>query len=141
MFVILGQKGEKMKIDRLISIVVYLLNHGRTSAQKLAEEFEVSSRTIMRDLESLDQAGIPIQSFYGVEGGYQIMNSFVLEKQVATSHEYDWIVTALEGMASAYASKSLKQALEKVQSISHTRDTAVSIDLGVASEDDKTNEQ
>ena len=130
-----------MKIDRLISIVVYLLNHGRTSAQKLAEEFEVSSRTIMRDLESLDQAGIPIQSFYGVEGGYQIMNSFVLEKQVATSHEYDWIVTALEGMASAYASKSLKQALEKAQSISHTRDTAVSIDLGVASEDDKTNQQ
>ncbi len=130
-----------MKIDRLISIVVYLLNHGRTSAQKLAEEFEVSSRTIMRDLESLDQAGIPIQSFYGVEGGYQIMDSFVLEKQVATSHEYDWIVTALEGMASAYASKSLKQALEKVQSISHTRDTAVSVDLGVASEDDKTNEQ
>lgn len=48
-----------MKIDRLISIVVYLLNHGRTSAQKLAEEFEVSSRTIMRDLDSLDQAGIP----------------------------------------------------------------------------------
>lgn len=130
-----------MKIDRLISIVVYLLNHGRTSAQKLAEEFEVSSRTIMRDLESLDQAGIPIQSFYGVEGGYQIMDSFVLEKQVATSHEYDWIVTALEGMASAYASKSLRQALEKVQSISPTRDTAVSVDLGVAREDDKINKQ
>lgn len=130
-----------MKIDRLISIVVYLLNHGRTSAQKLAEEFEVSSRTIMRNLESLDQAGIPIQSFYGVEGGYQIMDSFVLEKQVATNHEYDWIVTALEGMASAYASKSLKQALEKVQNISHTRDTAVSVDLSVASEDNKTNEQ
>ena len=130
-----------MKIDRLISIVVYLLNHGRTSAQKLAKEFEVSSRTIIRDLESLNQAGIPIQSFYGVEGGYQIMDSFVLEKQVATSHEYDWIVTALEGMASAYASKSLKQALEKVQSISHTRNTAVSVDLGVASEDDKINKQ
>ena len=130
-----------MKIDRLISIVVYLLNHGRTLAQKLAEEFEVSSRTIMRDLESLNQSGIPIQSFYGVEGGYQIMDSFVLEKQVATSHEYDWIITALEGMASAYASKSLKQALEKVQSISHTRDTDVSVDLGVASEDEKINEQ
>ncbi len=129
-----------MKIDRLISIVVYLLNHGRTSAQKLAEEFEVSSRTIMRDLESLDQAGIPIQSFYGVEGGYQIMDSFVLEKQVATSHEYDWMVTALEGMASAYAGKSLRQALEKVQSINRTKDTAVSVDLSVASEDDKINE-
>ena len=130
-----------MKIDRLISIIVYLLNHGRTSAQKLAQEFEVSSRTIMRDLESLDLAGIPIQSFYGVEGGYQIMDSFVLEKQAATSHEYDWIVTALEGMATAYASKGLKQALEKVQSISQTRDTAVSVDLSVASEDDKINKQ
>lgn len=130
-----------MKVDRLISIVVYLLNHGRTSAQKLAQEFEVSSRTIMRDLESLDQAGIPIQAFYGVEGGYQIMDSFVLEKQAATSHEYDWIVTALEGMATAYTSKGLKQALEKVQSISHTRDTAVSVDLSIASEDDKVNKQ
>lgn len=130
-----------MKVDRLISIVVYLLNHGRTSAQKLAQEFEVSSRTIMRDLESLDQAGIPIQAFYGVEGGYQIMDSFVLEKQAATSHEYDWIVTALEGMATAYTSKGLKQALEKVQSIRQTRDTAVSVDLSVASEDHKINEQ
>ena len=102
-----------MKIDRLLSIVVYLLNHGRTSAKKLAAEFEVSSRTIMRDLESLDQAGIPIQSFYGVDGGYQIMDSFVLEKQ----------------------------ALEKVQCINHTRDTAVSVDLSVASENDKINEQ
>ena len=63
-----------MKIDWLMGIVVYLLNNGRTSAQKLAEKFEVSSRTIMRDLESIDKAGIPIQSFYGVEGGYQIMD-------------------------------------------------------------------
>ena len=126
-----------MKIDRLIGIVVYLLNHGRTSAQRLAEEFEVSSRTIMRDLESLDQAGIPIQSFCGVDGGYQIMDGFVLDRQAASSREYDWIVAALKGMASAYAGKSLKQALEKVQSISHTVDAAVSLDLGVASEDGK----
>lgn len=101
-----------MKIDRLMSIVVYLLNHGRTSAQKLAEEFEVSSRTIMRDLESLDQAGIPIQSFYGAEGGYQLMEDFVLEKQVATNHQYDWILTALEGMEDDKINEQLKQ-LEK----------------------------
>lgn len=130
-----------MKIDRLMGIVVYLLNNGRTSAQKLAEEFEVSPRTIMRDLESLDQAGIPIQSFYGVEGGYQIMDSFVLEKQVATSHEYDWILTALNGLASAYESKSLEQTLAKLKSFNHTEDTAVSMDLSVAREDSKINEQ
>ena len=63
-----------MKIDRLMGIVIYLLNHGRTSAQSLSEEFEVSPRTIVRDLEALDRAGIPIQSFYGVEGGYHQMS-------------------------------------------------------------------
>lgn len=130
-----------MKIDRLMGIVVYLLNNGRTSAQKLAEEFEVSSRTIMRDLESLDQAGIPIQSFYGIDGGYQIMDGFVLEKQAATSHEYDWIVAALKGMASAYASKSLEQTLAKIKSLNNTEGNAVSVDFGVACEDDKINEQ
>lgn len=130
-----------MKIDRLMAIVVYLLNNGRTSAQKLAEEFEISSRTIMRDLESLDQAGIPIQSFYGVEGGYQIMDDFVLEKQVATTHEYDWIVTALKGMASAYANKSLKQTLTKMNNLTNAEGNAISVDFGVASEDYKINEQ
>ena len=105
-----------MKIDRLMGIVIYLLNNGRASAQKLAEEFEVSSRTIMRDMESIELAGIPIQSFYGVEGGYQIMDNFVLEKQIATTHDYDWIAAALKGKA-------------------------VSVDLSAAKEDNKINEQ
>lgn len=130
-----------MKIDRLMGIVVYLLNHGRTSAQKLAEVFEVSPRTVMRDLESLDKAGIPIQSFYGVDGGYQIMEDFILEKQVATSREYDWIAIALKGMATAYANKSLEQTLAKIESIHNIRDGIVSVDFGVVAEDDKINEQ
>lgn len=130
-----------MKIDRLMGIVVYLLNHGRTSAQKLAEEFEVSSRTIVRDLGTLDMAGIPIQSFYGVDGGYQLMEDYVFEKQIASRHEYDWIVAALQGMASAYANKSLSRTLAKIQSIAPKEASAVSMDLSVATEDDNTNQQ
>ena len=129
-----------MKIDRLMGIVVYLLNNGRTSAQKLAEEFEVSSRTIMRDFESLEQAGIPIQSFYGIDGGYQIMEGYVLEKQVATNHEYEWIVVALKGMISAYASKGLEQTLAKINSLNHKENNSVLVDFSVASEDEKINE-
>ena len=130
-----------MKIDRLMGIVVYLLNHGRTSAQKLAEEFEVSSRTIVRDLEALDMAGIPIQSFYGVEGGYQLMEDYVFEKQIAYRTEYDWIITALQGMASAYANKSLENTLEKLQSVAPSPNHTVSVDFSVATEDDKINKQ
>lgn len=130
-----------MKIDRLMGIVVYLLNHGRTSAQRLAEEFEVSSRTIVRDLETLDMAGIPIQSFYGVDGGYQLMEDYVFEKQIASRNEYDWIVTALQGMASAYTNKKLEQTLAKLQSVAPAKSNAVSVDFAVATEDAKINQQ
>lgn len=130
-----------MKIDRLMGIVVHLLNNGRTSAQKLAEKFEVSPRTIMRDLDALDQAGIPIQSFYGVDGGYQIMESFVLEKQAATAHEYRWIAAALKGMASAYENRSLEQILAKVKSVDSSEELAVSMDLSAACEDRRVTEQ
>ena len=130
-----------MKIDRLMGIVVYLLNHGRTSAQKLAEIFEVSSRTIVRDLETLDMAGIPIQSFFGVDGGYQLMEDYVFEKQVASRKEYDWIVTALQGMVSAYTNKSLENTLANLQSVTPPQNHLVSIDFGVATEDGKINKQ
>lgn len=130
-----------MKIDRLMGIVIYLLNHGRTSAQKLAEKFEVSSRTIVRDLESLDQAGIPIQSFCGVDGGYQIMDEFVLQKQAATSHEYNWIVSALKGMVSAYSNRQLEQILEKIESVNRAGNDTVSLDFSIAREDDRINRQ
>ena len=51
-----------MKIDRLLSIIVYLLNRDLVSAKKLAERFDVSVRTIQRDMETIDLAGIPIIS-------------------------------------------------------------------------------
>ena len=130
-----------MKIDRLLGLVVYLLNHGRTSAQKLAEEFEVSPRTIVRDLESLDRAGIPIQSFYGAEGGHQIMDAYVLDKQAATNRDYAWIVTALKGLVSAYADKSLEQTLAKIKCLGEAESQTVSVDLSVAKEDGGINAQ
>ena len=58
-----------MKIERLYAITVYLLNHGRTSANELAKYFEVSVRTIQRDIDSLCLAGIPIISDTGATGG------------------------------------------------------------------------
>ncbi|KAB1438376.1 helix-turn-helix transcriptional regulator [Candidatus Galacturonibacter soehngenii] len=62
-----------MKIDRLLRITIYLLNHGKTSSAVLADYFEVSQRTIMRDMDALCLAGIPVCSTTGVDGGYEIM--------------------------------------------------------------------
>ncbi len=64
-----------MKIERLYAITVYLLNHGRTSASELAKHFEVSLRTIQRDIDSLCLSGIPVVSVNGAAGGYEISES------------------------------------------------------------------
>ncbi len=103
-----------MKIDRLIAIMNYLLRHGRTSAQKLAEEFEVSVRTIVRDMETLGQAGIPIQSACGADGGYSIMDTYVMDRKVISRKDHDHIITALYALLSAYADKSVEQTMDKL---------------------------
>ena len=87
-----------MKIDRLMAVTIYLLNHGKTSAQKLAEHFEVSPRTIMRDMEALGQAGIPIVSTCGAEGGYEILDTYVMEKQAANHEDFHFIAAALKSL-------------------------------------------
>lgn len=102
-----------MKIDRLIAITMYLLNRETVSASKLAEHFEVSKRTIQRDIDVLNQAGIPIISTYGVEGGYGIMDGFKLIKQIADVEDYLNIIVALKGLSSAIDSRKTNETLEK----------------------------
>lgn len=58
-----------MRADRLLAEVIYLLEHGRVPAQELARRFEVSPRTVLRDMEALGMAGIPVASFEGAGGG------------------------------------------------------------------------
>ena len=63
-----------MKIERLYAITVYLLNHGRTSAAELARQFEVSVRTIQRDIDSLGLAGIPSPPFPAGTAGMRLLS-------------------------------------------------------------------
>ena len=123
-----------MKIDRLIAITNYLLHHGKTSAQKLAEQFEVSPRTIMRDMDALSEAGIPIQSTFGVDGGYALMDTYVVDKQIMSEQDYSHVISALRGLLSAYHSKALEQTMDKVLSIPESNDSVVQVDFSVANE-------
>lgn len=68
-----------MKESRLFKIVYYILENGRTTAPKLAEKFEVSVRTIYRDIDAISSAGIPIYVTTGRNGDVQILEDYVLD--------------------------------------------------------------
>jgi len=105
-----------MKLERLMAITILLLNRKRVQAQELADRLEVSLRTIYRDLESLNLAGIPIVSYTGVEGGYEIMDSFRLDRQMLSLDELVALFTALRGLQSTQAvqSSQMDRLLDKV---------------------------
>lgn len=65
-----------MRASRLLSILLLLQTRGRLTARQLADELEVSVRTVYRDLESLSSAGVPVYADRGATGGYQLVQGF-----------------------------------------------------------------
>lgn len=129
-----------MKTDRLIAITMYMLNRETVSASTLAERFEVSKRTIQRDIDALNQAGIPIVSTYGSDGGYEIMDGFKLIKQIAGVDDYLNIIIALKGLSSAYDNGKINTTLEKALATMQGGEQHVFIDFTVARERKQVNE-
>lgn len=95
-----------MEQGRLFKIVYHLLDKGRATAPELAEKFEVSVRTIYRDLDAISAAGIPIYTVQGKGGGIFILPEFVLEKSLLTPQEKEQILMALQGLAVAEDSRT-----------------------------------
>lgn len=105
-----------MKVDRLVSIIMILLDKKRIGAQELADMFEVSPRTIYRDIDAINLAGIPVLSTPGVGGGFEIMQQYKLDKKVFSSSELSAILTGLYGLSEMMHSRELENALAKVKS-------------------------
>ena len=123
-----------MKVERLYAITVYLLNHGLTSANELAKHFEVSLRTIQRDIDSLCIAGIPVVSLPGSNGGYEISEKYKLDNHFATSDEYSYILAALKGFVSATADANAANTLEKITQLHKEDDQNIILDFSVLRE-------
>lgn len=85
-------------LERLISIIYILMNKGTVTAKELAERFEVSARTIYRDIEALSIAGIPVYCKKGKNGGISLTEEFVLNKMLITKEEQQEILAALVGL-------------------------------------------
>ena len=88
-----------MQINRLFEIIYILLDKKTVTANELAKKFEVSSRTIYRDVEILSGAGIPIYTTKGKGGGISILDNFILDKSVISKEEQSAIITALTAMS------------------------------------------
>ena len=93
------RKVMKMRESRLFRIVYYLLQNGKATAPELAQKFEVSIRTIYRDIDSISSAGIPIYAMQGKGGGISILNDYTLDKSLFSEQEQEQMLTALQGMA------------------------------------------
>lgn len=102
------------KIDRLIGIVTILLQNEKTTAPYLARRFEVSRRTILRDLDALCQAGIPIVTTRGGDGGISIMEGYKLDKSVLTTEELQTILTGLKSIDSVSKTSNIENLLLKL---------------------------
>lgn len=106
-----------MKIDRILEIIVYLLNHDNVTAGYLAERFEVSTRTIQRDMSCISNIGIPIYALSGKNGGYSIMKTYKIKNMNIRNNEQQLIINALESLATSYSNDTLSTLIEKYKSI------------------------
>lgn len=84
--------------NRLFEIVYILMQKRKTTAKELADRFEVSTRTIYRDIETLSTANIPIYASKGKDGGIGLLEEYVLNKTILSEEEQNQILFALQGM-------------------------------------------
>ena len=105
-----------MKVDRLVSIIMILLDKERIGAQELADMFEVSPRTIYRDIDTINMAGIPICSTSGVGGGFEIMQKYKIDRKFFSTADLSAILMGLSSLSNMMRGDELVNALAKVKS-------------------------
>jgi predicted DNA-binding transcriptional regulator YafY len=104
-----------MKLERLLAIVLLLINRKRVQAKELAEMFEVSLRTIYRDIDTINQAGIPIVTFQGAGGGIGIMESYRLERNLFAKEDMTMILSMLSGVNKELGDGVIERTIKKVE--------------------------
>ena len=118
-----------MKMERLIGILSILLQRDKVTAPELAEQFEVSRRTIQRDIESLCQAGIPIATAQGTGGGISILEGYRVDRTVLTTPEMQAILAGLQSLDSVSGTRRYAQLMEKLSAGSNGLGSYILIDL------------
>ncbi|HCA28962.1 MAG TPA: DNA-binding transcriptional regulator [Ruminococcaceae bacterium] len=103
-----------MKLDRLIGILTVLLQNDKSTAPELAKRFNVSRRTILRDIDTLCLAGIPIVTLRGGDGGISIMEGYKINKNVLTAEELQTLVIGLKSVDSISKQSNFENLMTKL---------------------------
>jgi len=120
-----------MKLERIISMIYMLLNHEILSASALAEKYNVSQRTIYRDIETICAAGIPVVSYQGANGGYGIMEEYKMDKSLLGSYDVSSLVTLLRSMSTVFEDEKAEETIHKLQTVhQEARKPSMSLDIG-----------
>lgn len=112
-----------MKTQRLLSILTLLLREKKVNAKDLAEKFGVSTRTIYRDINVLEESGIPIVTFAGVNGGIGILEDYKLDKNVFTNDEISTLLMSLNILMTSIDNPDWTYTLEKIKHLIPTDKT------------------
>lgn len=112
-----------LRLYRLLAIVIYLLNRNKVTAKELADYFEVSVRSIYRDLDLISEAGIPIIAFQGSNGGFGISDHYKLDKQFFTNDEISSILLSLKGLHNTIDNREINDIIEKINLVYFSNDT------------------
>jgi len=105
------------KVERLISIIMILLKKEVVSSTAFAQLFNVSKRTIIRDMETLSVSNIPIYSINGVNGGYGIMDAYKVDKRLLSNSDLENILTALGGLEQILLSEEVERTMKKIEAM------------------------
>ena len=134
-----------MKIYRLLSIINIMLSKELVIAKYLAEKHEVSIKTIQRDIETLNMAGIPVFSKKGINGGYGILESYKFDTKLLSSQDINLLKSMLDSLSSVYSNKSLESLWDKLESAlitaANAENVKVKVDFTPWNKDEKLQEK
>lgn len=120
-----------MKLERLISITYALLNQDVVSATELAERYQVSPRTIYRDIEAICAAGIPVVSYQGASGGFGIIEEYKMDRSLLGEDDLGSLITLLSSTATVFKDELAERTLQRLRTVqSGERIPSLTLDLG-----------
>lgn len=112
-----------MELERLISMIYKLLNNEVLSASMLAEEFQVSTRTIYRDIDVICAAGFPVISFQGNKGGFGMKDGYKMDKSLLGSYDVDSLITVLRSLSTVFEDERDQGTIERLQTVGTEHET------------------